>query len=180
VGNSHFEIHQLHLLCKILEVCHPREDYKEFLELVIIFLGSIPPRGVHINAPGALHSARWMARIIYSFKMWMFRSQFKLKASQQNGLFYFLLFVSDVYMRAWFEAPLSAAAPANDLRFLRQLSLYGNPVVSEAAVTAFSRHLWYLSEVTVGMALFDPSVDDHEKLLMLKNTREKEGSNEPP
>ncbi|KAL4131631.1 hypothetical protein QTP88_008916 [Uroleucon formosanum] len=38
----------------------PRDDYKEFLELVIIFLGGVPPKGIHFKRPGAYHLARWM------------------------------------------------------------------------------------------------------------------------
>lgn len=32
----------------------PRDDYKELLELAIIFLG-VPKRGVNFRAPGGLH-----------------------------------------------------------------------------------------------------------------------------
>ena len=46
-----------------LGVCQPRDDYREFLELAVIFLGGTPIRGTHIQAPGPLHSARWMARV---------------------------------------------------------------------------------------------------------------------
>lgn len=163
-----------------LDMCQPRDDYKEFLELAIIFLGGTPPRGVHIRVPGALHSARWMARILYSYKMWLFRSQFKLKLSEEQGIFNFLLFVSDIYIQAWFEAHVSVTAPANDLQFLRQLSLYENSVVRQAAVVAFTRHLWYLSEVTVGLSFFDSNVEKHEKMQMVTNLHEKEGSEDPP
>lgn len=55
-----------------------RDEYHEFLELAIIFLGGTPPRGIHIMAPGAMHQAHWMAKVIYSLKIWIFRHQFKL------------------------------------------------------------------------------------------------------
>jgi hypothetical protein len=45
-----------------------RDDYQEFLELVIIFLGSVPPRGIVFRKPGPYHLARWMAKVIYSLK----------------------------------------------------------------------------------------------------------------
>lgn len=163
-----------------LQLYQPRDDYREFLELVIIFLGGMPARGIHIIAPGALHAARWMARIIYCFKIWMFRSQFKLKLSEEQGMFTFLLFVSKIYLQAWFEAPNPVSAPANDLRFLQQLSMYEHHGVKEAAVVAFSRHLWYLSEVMIGLAFFDPNVELQEKEKMIRNLHEKEGSEELP
>lgn len=163
-----------------LKMSQPRDDYMEFLELAIIFLGGTPARGIHIRAPGALHSARWMARVLYCYKMWMYRRQFKMKPSQEHAMFQFLLFVSELYVIAWFQAPLANKAPANDLKFLKDLMQYDvNPIVKQAAVTAFARHLWYMSEVMVGLAFFDRAVEPQEKTQMLINMQEKEGSEEP-
>src|SRR6218665_1333114 len=61
-----------------LEVKQPRDDYHEFLELSIIFLGVIPERGVRFQVAGflprfqvadAMHLARWMAKDIYAIKI---------------------------------------------------------------------------------------------------------------
>lgn len=40
------------------------ENYKEPLELAIIFLGGVFERGVNFRAPGELHRARWMTKAI--------------------------------------------------------------------------------------------------------------------
>lgn len=57
-----------------------RKDYIEFLELALIFLNEKTYNGkqIHIRLPGALHRARFMARAIYSLKIFAFRSQFNL------------------------------------------------------------------------------------------------------
>jgi len=60
----------------------PRDDYKEFLELVIIFLGGIPPKGIHFKRPGAYHLARWMCKGIYCLKIYIFQEQFKLTKAE--------------------------------------------------------------------------------------------------
>lgn len=60
-----------------LEKYQPRDDYRELLELSIIFLGGTPGRGIRFRYPGAIHRARWMARAIYSIKMWLFRNQYE-------------------------------------------------------------------------------------------------------
>ena len=65
-------------ISNVLQDSQPRDDYREVLELAFIFLGKPPSRGVHFFAPGAMHHAQWMAKVLYSFKVWMFRSQFKL------------------------------------------------------------------------------------------------------
>src|SRR6218665_3991781 len=51
----------------------PRDDYRELFELSLIYMGHIPPRDIHLVAPGAMHRARWMAKAIYSLKLFLFR-----------------------------------------------------------------------------------------------------------
>jgi len=100
-----------------------------------------------------------------------------MKPSEEQGMFQFLLFVSDIYIAAWFQAPLAIKAPANGLHFLNRIAHYSvNPVVQKAALTAFSRHLWYLSEVIVGMAFFDSAVDPKQKAQMPVNMQEEKGT----
>ena len=53
---------------KLLEV-QPRNDYRELLELSLIVLGGTPIRGIRFTAPGAMHQARWMSKVIYSMKI---------------------------------------------------------------------------------------------------------------
>ena len=60
---------------------HCREDYREFLELVVIFLGEVPPRGVSFRVPGAMHQARWMAKSLHSLKIFLFRNVYPLSSS---------------------------------------------------------------------------------------------------
>jgi len=35
-----------------------RDDYRELLELAVIFLGEVPPRGIRFLDPGPMHHAR--------------------------------------------------------------------------------------------------------------------------
>ena len=46
-----------------------RGDYREFIELSLIFMGATPARGIYFLAPGALHHARRMSKLIYSLKI---------------------------------------------------------------------------------------------------------------
>jgi len=54
---------------RYLAEIQPNDDYREFLELVAIFLGSVPARGVRFMAPGAMHHARWLSKVTYSLKI---------------------------------------------------------------------------------------------------------------
>jgi len=41
-----------------LEKRQVRDDYRELLELSVVFLGGTPPRGIRFQYPGAIHRAR--------------------------------------------------------------------------------------------------------------------------
>src|SRR5678816_1566154 len=135
----------------------------------MIFLGGVPPRGIRFIAPGAMHHARWMSKVLYSLKIWMFRSQFH-RPKEAKGLRDICIFAVRLYLKIWITAPLAAAAPQNDLRFLQALLDYDtihNPI-AKAASAKMSRHLWYLSEELVGLALFDKDVPTAVKRELVK------------
>jgi hypothetical protein len=158
--------------CKTaLEGSHQREDYEEFLKLCLIFLGGERGARVSFRAPGAFHHARWMAKAIYSIKIFLFQKQFSLTAKEKHGVKELALFVSLVYVRFWHEAPLPIRAPLNDLLLLEELNKYPNRRVAMAASTSFSRHLWYASEMLVGLSLFDDRIGADVKSLMVTNLR---------
>ena len=131
-------------------------------------------------APGAMHQARWMSKIIYSFKIWMFRSQFTLTAREEKGLRELCIFFARVYVKAWYTAPLPTAAPNNDLQLLKSLSAYStiNAAISKAASRKMADHLWYLSETLVGLAFFDSSVSCEIKDKMVTAMFEVDGEDD--
>ena len=97
----------------------PREDYRKLLKLCIVFVGGEPERGFHFRHPGALHRARWMAKAIYSLKLYLFRGQIKLTQREEKGLLDPGYFLEQIYVKAWFTAPNSISASANDLTLLK-------------------------------------------------------------
>lgn len=109
---------------KTLQTAQPRDDYKEFLILTLIFLGILPPCGVKFRIPGAFHHARWMAKAIYSLKIYLFRKQFKMTAKKLDALRDVCVFIVTTYVQAWFEAPLASKAAENDLNFLKKMYRY--------------------------------------------------------
>ena len=46
-----------------------QDDYRKFIELLIIFLGGSPAYGNNFMAPGTMYHARWMSKMIYSLKL---------------------------------------------------------------------------------------------------------------
>ena len=47
----------------------PRGDYRELAELTLFYLGGLDQADLKIHRPGAIHKARWMARIIHAQKI---------------------------------------------------------------------------------------------------------------
>jgi len=160
----------------------PRDDYRELLELALIFLGADTRADVTIHQPGAIHRARWMAKIIYSLKIFLFRSQFKLTAREHLGLQRFTVFVMKVYLKAWFTCQCATSAPRNDLSLLRNIEAYKvlDAPVATAALKSFSSHLWYISETLIGLAFFDVDVSVDEKVEMVRALQREVPSDDPP
>jgi len=153
-----------------------RDDYREFIDLVVIFLGGSPERGISFMAPGPMHHARWMSKVIYSLKVWMFRSQFKLTAFEEKGLRKMCVFAVVIYLKAWFTAPLAASAPRNDLQLLQDLYSYKqyDDKISAATCKKMENHMWYLSDRLVGLALFDPDVSSETKCEIVNQLQSKQ------
>ena len=84
-------------------------------------MGATPPRRTHFLTPGAMHQARWMSKLIHSLKFWIFYEQFKLTNREKNGLLQMFIFAVQIYLKAWIEAPLAAAAPSNDLKLFKSI-----------------------------------------------------------
>lgn len=61
---------------QLKELKHSCDDYKERLQLSLLFLGLKESFTIHVTE--AAHRARWIAKIKYSLKIYLFRSQFRL------------------------------------------------------------------------------------------------------
>ena len=163
-----------------LEMNHQREDYRELLELASIFMGEVPVRGLNFRKPGAIHRARFMARLLYSLKIYIFRdSGFKMSHHELRGLGDFCVFGVGNYIKSWFVSQLPTAAPANDLKLLKLLAATGSPA-SLGALKKLCGQLWYLSEELVALAFFDQNVDAQEKRAMIEALSKQGTTDDPP
>lgn len=97
-----------------LSAQQPRDNYKELLQLCAILLGN-KEFNWSFHPPGAFHRAKWMAKIIYCFKIYMFRNQFPLINLELNGIRQCLLFICKIYIKYWYLAANLTSAANNDL-----------------------------------------------------------------
>src|SRR6218665_844680 len=174
-----FQLMTVHFAFGQLELTHQREDYRELLELTLMFLGRVPPRGMSFIKPGTIHRARFMSRLIYTLKIVLFRDAgFKLTKRETQGLVCFCVLVAVVYIKSWFFCRLRTAAPANDLNLLTLFVQVESPS-AKGALKKLCGQLWYLSEELVALAFFDRDVDASEKREMVEGQR-RVGEEDPP
>lgn len=144
-----------------------RSDYVELLKLIIIFLS--PHCEFHIQAPGAYNRARFMCRIIYVVKIYLYRSQLNLSHAVCDAIKRFLLFAVKIYLRYWLKTGSATKAPNSDLNMLKDLSNLSEvmPQTAKATLAKLVNHLWYLSQTLVAISFFDDEVPLNDKVEMV-------------
>lgn len=154
-----------------------RGDYLEFVQLCLLFLVDDPNEitAANFKRPGALHKARWMAKLIYSIKICLFQHQIQelpagtITTHQQVlKIRNFVNFVTLVYSSWWMTCTSVFDAPWNDLQFFHLLIKYSviNSEISESAIKAFTNHLWYVTEETVPLALWSDKVPEADRRVL--------------
>lgn len=146
---------------------HDRSDYKELLELTLIFVGEEVPNFKKFRLPGATSHARFMAKAIYVYKIFIFRDQYKLTANELNGIRSICIFLTRIYVQYWFRCTSAIEAPRRDLQLLKHAIEYFHKPVSKVILEKFRNHLWYLSEESVGLAFFDSGISLETKRKMV-------------
>lgn len=137
-----------------------------------MFLGGDTDKKFKIRPPGAMHQAkRWMARAIYSLKISLLSSQFRISNKDKAALLDVCLFIVSSYVKPWFQCILAVKAPYQDLCFLKSMKAYEkiDKTISKAALQKFCQHLWYLTDEVSILSLFDDDVDQETKVKMVTN-----------
>lgn len=112
-----------------------------------------------------------MAKIIYCFKIYLFRDQ--LTSAEETSIHEFCLFASTIYVKAWQSCPIPSDAAVNDLEMLSSIGVYQsvNSKVAAAAFIKFKNHICYLSAELVPLCLFSNKVSNNEKLRIVERMR---------
>ena len=173
VLSSDEEAHRLEMLrhLKHLLDCgnHPREDYKEIILLSVAYLGGGVPTS--FRAPGAYHMARWMAKAIYAVKIMLFHDQLEMSRRELAEIRRVAFFVTMVYSKYWNEAMIPSYAAKNDLDFITDVKRICDDGVASVVERAMRRHLWYLSEDLIGLAIFDDRISPEQKAAMVEGMK---------
>lgn len=151
---------------KYLAKVHIRHDYRELLQLAIIFLGGSIPNFT-FRTPGATSHARFMSKAIYCLKIYMFHAHFKISANQLNGIRNICIFLVSLYIPYWFRTGNAVEAPNRDMQLIKGIITYYDKEISTVLLEKIRNHLWYLSEEAIALAFFDPHVDSETKKKMV-------------
>ena len=155
-----------------------RKDYRELCELALIINGGDHTK-IIVRPPGAQHHARWMAKIIYTLKIAIYKDQLKnIFASEfLENIEILAIFLSIFYVPYWFAVPSATDAPLLDLEMLSTLemaSLKTSGLLNSIVLASFEKmkkHLWYLSERLVLLSLFSPKVQEETKRSIVKKLK---------
>ena len=162
-----------------------REDYRELLELVVIYLGGVTKRlrkdgpvvaDVEIRRPGAIHQARFMSSCIYILKisLFMHQSRLKLKENEEAEVKTLAEFIVLVYAQYFLQTPLAIKAPGLDRDLWNDMHAYQacypkgsmEQSIFLAVKESILRHLWYLTEELFVFGLFDNELSINERRKM--------------
>ena len=144
-----------------------RGDYHELLDLALLITGSLNCSG-KVAPPGAHHHARWMSKLIYAFKMILYRDQFELSIKDYGNLVLFCQFVVETYIPAWFGSLVPRFAPLNDLNLFKAIYAAA-PSVRKHGIPAVQGQAWYLHPTMVALAFFDERIPSSTKRTMVRN-----------
>ena len=90
---------------------HPRDDYREFLQLAASMVGL--SSSAVVCKPGAHHRVCWMAKVIYLMKIELLcdgnELVIQLTARELQGIQRFNRFVVNIYVQSWFSCGVAAA-----------------------------------------------------------------------
>lgn len=150
----------------------PKGDYLEMLELCLIVLGK-PVPNYKFHVPHACSHSRWMSKIIYTMKMYLFRQQINLTRAEIQNLKDINMFICLIYVKHWIQCCIPSNAPQNDLTLMKELGRYSviNEKISESAIQKFNDHLWYLGSELVVLSLFSDQVTDPVKHRMFERMK---------
>lgn len=135
-----------------------RDDYLELNDVCLKLLGIGTSRKIRVL--GAIGNARWISKVLFIAKIYLFRGQLSLREDILNILDRIVTFVCLLYVKNWNQATKAVNAAINDFQFIKQLEIYSSydREVSEVAIRQLGDHLWYLGGELVTLSLFSNKV----------------------
>lgn len=107
----------------------------------------------------------------------MFQKQSELTSDAEKVIRRTCIFIIKFYIKTWFTAPVAVKAASNDLKLVQNLIRFEkiDKTISKTVISKLLRHLWYLSEDLIALALFDETgVTNVEKKKIVEAMRDRD------
>ena len=127
------------------------------------------PENYTFKEPGGLSKARWMAKLLYGTKIYLFREQLKMPKDEIAKFERFAIFNCLYYVQHWIYAPIAIDAPISDLTLFKDMLEFEkyDPQVSAAVIEKLRLHTWYLNQEFIPLNLFSSRVSDDVKEIII-------------
>ena len=143
----------------------PREDLKELLTLVLVWLG-VKVEKFSFQYPGAMSHARFLMQSIYSMKIYLLSRQLDIYNEEElEQIKSVALFVGLFHAPWYFMCPLASSAPMLHLSSIQQMKKLQKilPELAEVILASISLHLWYLTPQSIPLALADETLSADQR-----------------
>ena len=147
----------------------PREDMKELLTLVLVWLG-VRKEQFRFQYPGAVSHARFLMQSIYSMKIYLLSKQLGDVFTDQEieQIKNVAIFVGLFHASWYFSCSLASHAPILHLHTISQMKRVEKhmPEVARTVLKSILLHLWYITPQGIPLALTDESlgIDQRSKI----------------
>lgn len=103
----------------ILKNTFPREDYRELIELVFIYLcvGELPTRKFFFRQLGAMHHNRFMSKSIYLMKVELMTERISFSVEERRQVHKMAQFIALYYAKYFLRSLIAVFSPLDDLEF---------------------------------------------------------------
>lgn len=101
-----------------------RDDYREFLELALLYSGGNTVNGITMKSPGPVNRARFMQKAIYILKMALFSNQIDINNNKKIVIEDIAGFLITCYIKRWMQSTNILYAAYDDFSFLEDIKKY--------------------------------------------------------
>ena len=146
----------------------PRDDLKELLQLVLVYLG-FKVDNFTFHYPGAVSHARFLMQSIYSIKISLLSKQLSIYTDLElENIKEMALFVSIFHAPWYLKCPLPTSAPMLHLHSISQMYRATEyiPNLAPIVLQSIFLHLWYITPQSIPLALLDDSLSADERSLL--------------
>lgn len=151
-----------------------RDDYRESIGVCLKLFGenrnNTKSNEVKFRALINPSNARFMSVLIQGIECYLFRNELNFESPEREkvkkNLERFGAFVGLLYIRFWNKCTSLFDSTFNDLQFLQELQKFGqfDYGISQIAISALNRHLYYMSEELSVLSIFSDKITLTEKV----------------